>query len=131
VGPVKQPYTNKYHFIELPLLYQLQLNKGKKLPIIWNAGLSAGYLLSTNALVYDTTAGGIYYKDKNAFRKFHMGVQTGLSVRLGKEKKVQWLVGPEFSFDLSRQMKQNVFTDKRYLFYGGITGRMFFDRRKK
>jgi hypothetical protein len=130
-GAATQQYTNKYHFVELPLLYQLQLNKGKKLPMLWSVGLTTSYLISTNALVYDTAAHGIYYKNKQAFNKLHAGVQTGLSFRFGNEKKIQWQVGPELSLDLSQQLKQNIFTEKRYLFYGGIAGKMFFARKKK
>ncbi|WP_315816619.1 hypothetical protein [Paraflavitalea speifideaquila] len=48
-----QEYTNKYHFIELPVTLHAQLNKGKRLPITWDIGFSASRLVSTNALHYD------------------------------------------------------------------------------
>lgn len=130
-GIAQKSYTNTYHFIELPLLYQLQLNKSKKLPVLWNIGTSLSYLVSTNALVYDTTAGGVYFSDKKVFNKFHLGVQSGFSLQFGNENKIHWTIGPEVSLDLSRQLKQDKFQDKKYLMYGGITGRLYFGQIKK
>jgi hypothetical protein len=127
----QETYRNKYHFIELPVLYHLQLNKGKKVPVLWNAGISLSHLVSTNALVYDTAAGGIYYRDKNAFNKLHFNFMTGFSFRFGMKNKLQWSIGPEFSMDMSSIMRQDVFTKKRYLMYGGITGRILLPRLKK
>lgn len=127
----QQAYTNRYHFIELPLLYQLQLNKGNKLPILWNGGLSASYLVATNAFIYDTAAGGIYYHNRNAFNRFHINLQTGLSFRFGNKAAMQWSVGPELSLGISRLMKQDAIIRNRYLMYGGITARLLFPYRKK
>jgi hypothetical protein len=132
-APSRTPtkYTNRYHFIELPLLYQTQLNKGKKLGILWNAGIAPGFLIGTNALVYDTTARGVYYRNDNAFKKFHLNMQTGLALQFGSKKKIQWSLGPTVSLDMTRLMKEDVFTEKRYFLYTGLTGRMFLNSRKK
>ena len=55
-GSQVMEYTNHYHFIQLPIYYQLQLNKGVKLPLIWSIGVAPAYLFSTNALIYDTAS---------------------------------------------------------------------------
>ena len=127
--PVK--YTNRYNFIEIPMLFQTQLNKGKKMGVLWNAGIAPGFLIGTNALVYDTASRGVYYKNDNAFTKFHFNMQTGFALQFGNNKKIQWSLGPTLSLDMSRLMKEDVFTDKRYFLYTGFTGRVFLNSRKK
>jgi Outer membrane protein beta-barrel domain len=127
-GIHQKEYTNRFHFIQIPIHYQLQLNKGVKLPILWSIGASAGYLFVTNGLVYDTTASGIYYRDNAAFNKFQFNLNTGLSVRFGNKSKIQWSLGPEFSLGMSKLMKDD-FTKKQYLLYRGLTGRLFFQKR--
>lgn len=122
---------NNYHFIELPVSYQLQLNKGKKMQLLWNGGISAGYLLATNGLVYDTAARGIYYKKSKAFNKLHLNVISGLSFRFGDKNKLQWSVGPEFSMDMTRLLEHDVIVKQRYLLYGGLTARFILPGKKK
>jgi len=127
-GSQQKEYTNRYYFIQLPVYYQLQLNKGIKLPLMWNIGASAGWLVATNALVYDTASGGIYYRNKDAFNKLHFNLNTGLSLRFGKTNKLHWSVGPELSMDMTGLIK-NVPDQKRYFLYGGITGRLYFSKK--
>jgi hypothetical protein len=127
-GKHETEYTNKYHLIALPVHYQWQLNKGKKLPILWNMGLSAGYLISSNALLYDTTAGGIHYRNKDAFNKVQLNLNTGLFFRLGA-KKLQWSLGPELSMTTRRLLKDET-QQKQYFLYGGLTGRLLFTKKK-
>lgn len=124
-------YTNRYHFLEIPLLYQTQLNKGKKVGVLWNAGIVPGLLIGTNALVYDTVARGVYYKNDKAFKKFHINMQTGFALQFGNNKKIQWSLGPTISLDMTRLMKEDVFTEKRYFLYTGLSGRVFLNSRKK
>jgi hypothetical protein len=130
-GPNVNAYRNTYHFIELPLSYQLQLNKSKKMQVLWNGGVLVSYMFATNALVYDTAARGIYYKSKEAFNKLHFGFLSGLSLRFGDRNKLQWSIGPEFSMDMTGLLKQDVILEKRYLLYGGVTARMFLPGKKK
>lgn len=128
-GVYERQYTNRYHFIQLPVTYHLQLNKGKKLPVAWSAGVSGGYLLTTSGLLYDTVAGGIYYKDRNAYNKFQFNVHTGLDVKFGIGNRVQWSVGPELSMTMNKLVNEP-YSKKQYLLYGGLTGRIFFLKKK-
>lgn len=128
-GAQEKEYTNKYHFIELPVTYHLHLNKSAKTPILWNAGISVAYLAATNALVYDSTMGGVYYKEADVFNKWHFNLNTGFSFRFGN--KMQWSVGPELSLDMTRLVKQELYTKKRYLLYGGLSAKLFLPQRKK
>jgi hypothetical protein len=126
----QKAYTSQYHFLELPVWYQLQLNRGKRVPVLLNAGLSLSYLVSTNGLVYDTAAGGVYYRNAGAYNKLHFNLQTGLHFRFGNKGKIQWSLGPEMAMDMRRLLKADVFTEKRYFLYGGITGRFYLPRKK-
>lgn len=128
-GTQQKEYTNRFHFIQIPVQYQLQINKGVKTPILWSVGFAAGFLLGTNGLVYDTAANGIYYRDNAAFNKFQFNLNTGLSFRFGNKNKVQWSLGPEFSLGLNRLMKDD-YTKKQYLLYSGLTGRLLFPKKK-
>lgn len=128
-GYRKESYSNSFHFVQVPVSYQLQLNRGTKTPILWNAGISAGYLVGTNAVLYDTTAGGIYYEDKNAFNKVQLNLHTGFAIRFGVNRKMQWSIGPEFSMGASKLVK-DAYNKKQYLFYSGLTGRLIFSKKK-
>ncbi len=127
-GFQQKEFINRFHFIQIPLQYQLQLNKGIKLPIIWNAGVAAGYLFSTNALVYNPASSGIYYHDKTAFNKFHLNLNTGFLFKLGSKNKMKWSLGPELSLAMNKLTKED--NRNQYLLYGGITGRIMFTKKK-
>lgn len=130
-GQQTRTYNNRYHFIELPLYYQLQLNRSNKLALTWNNGLSVSYLFATNALVYDTAAGGIYIRNHNALNKLQVNVHTGFSFRFGRQGGLQWSVGPELSMALTRLIRQEPFIKKRYLLYSGVTARFLLPSSKK
>lgn len=126
-GTQQNNYANSYHFIQIPVWYHLQINKGEKLPIQWNVGASFGYMFATNALVYNSGYSGIYYRDKDAFTKTHFNLGTGLSFRLKSKNRMEWVIGPELSFDMSPLMKNG---NKQYLLYGGIDTKLFFLKKK-
>ncbi|HLG38572.1 MAG TPA: outer membrane beta-barrel protein, partial [Chitinophagaceae bacterium] len=123
-------YTNRFHFIQVPLWYQWQFNKGKKLPLQWSAGLSFGYMVATNGLVYDTSYGGIYFHNEEAFNKFHVNAGTGLSLRLKGKNGSEWVFGPELWFDL-KKLTNRPLDQKQYLMYGGINARFLLPQKKK
>lgn len=127
-GQPTKSHTNQYHFIELPLSYQLLLNQGHQLPVTWSTGLSASYLVATNALVYDTAAGGIYVHNVKALNRFQAYLHTGLSFGFGKRSGFSWSIGPELSASLTQLVKPEPFIRNRYLLYGGIAARFLFHR---
>jgi hypothetical protein len=129
-GPRSEKYMNRYHFLELPLSYQWQVINGRKIQVLWNGGATASVLLNTNALVYDTAAFGINYKNPNAYNKVHISLNSGLSVRFGQENKLQWSIGPEFSMDMTHVLKSDFILRDRYFMYGGITARVMLPGKK-
>lgn len=128
-GMQQKTFTNRFHYLQIPVTFQWQVNKGKKIPILLNAGLSAGYLLTTNALVYDSLQGGIYYHDKHAFNRFMFSFNTGLAFRFGNNKAIQWSIGPEVSMGLRSQVKEG-YDKKQYPLYLGIQARLYWPKKK-
>ncbi len=104
-----QNYNNKYQFIELPVTLHTQLNRGKRLPIIWDAGFSVSKLLGTNALHYDGL-GGVYYQDNSLFNKTQWAVSTGFNVQLFKQSQHPLTVGPVMRYNITPMLKKDFST---------------------
>jgi len=127
---LQKTFTNRFHYLQIPLGFQWQVNKGNKTPILLNAGLSAGYLLTSNSLVYDSLQGGIYYHDKNAFNRFQLSFNTGVAFRFGNNKAFQWSIGPEASMGLRSQVKEE-YDKKQYPLYLGIRAGLYLPKKKR
>jgi hypothetical protein len=119
-------YTNSFHFVTIPIGYHWMVNKN--LPIQLNFEVSLGYLLSTNALVYSSSNGGVYYKDEDAFNKMQFAIGTGLSYRFKTKKGTEWVIGPQLSFNTNSLLAND---HKQYLWFGGLNTQLFFPKKKK
>jgi hypothetical protein len=122
--PTTHEYTNRFHFVELPLTVNFKISN--RLPIHWNAGLSLAYLVSTNALHFDSQT-GVYYKDNSLFNKMQANLSTGLSVSLWNKSKMPVHVGPQLQYGLTNLMKRDVSAAK-HLFYFGLNTRIFLKK---
>lgn len=129
LGAPHQSVTNRYHFIQLPVQWQLQLNKGRVTPITWEAGITPGWLINTRAMIYDTSYYGIYYRDKSAFSRFQLHAETGFSLHLGNRSKWRWAIGPEFNFALTPLIK-NAYDPRQFLLYGGLRAQFQIPRKR-
>jgi len=122
-------YTNRYHFIELPFLFQWQLNKNKTTPFTWSTGLTVGQLIATNAIMYDTAFNGIYYQNKKQLNRTQFSFSTGFSWTLANNKRTQWSLGPVANIHLNRLI-DNPFENKKYLFFVGLRTAILFNPKK-
>jgi len=122
-------YTNHYHFIELPLRFQWQLNKNKAKPFIWSTGFTIGQLISTNAIMYDTAFNGIYYQNKKLLNKTQFSFSTGFSWTIVNNKKAQWSLGPVANIHLNKLI-DNPFENTGYLFFIGLRTGILFNQKK-
>ncbi|HZH00630.1 MAG TPA: hypothetical protein VEY32_06080 [Flavisolibacter sp.] len=104
-------YTNRYHFIELPIGLEWRVHQ--KLPLYLHSGISFSRMISSNALVFDRNA-GIYYKDKQNLQVNQMHAFSGLHFQFLKLKKVSIQAGPYLQYGLSNLQKGNT-TDKLHL----------------
>ena len=114
---VTHSYTNHFHFLELPVLMNVQLNSNQKLPITWQAGLSLSYLIYTDALQFDPVS-GVYYKNNSLFNKTQVNAITGFSIGFYKKKNLIQ-VGPEVQYGVTDLM-QGYLNTKQHFFYGGL-----------
>jgi hypothetical protein len=94
-------YTNRYHFVELPVLVNTKLTGRREAGLSWDVGFSISRLVSTNALFYDGLT-GLYYKDNGRFNKTQWNFITGLPVNLHSSKNFSLLAGPQFQYNLTR-----------------------------
>lgn len=122
-------YTNQYHFIELPVNFQWQLNKNKAKPFTWSIGLTVGQLVASNALMYDTAFGGIYYENQNLLNRTQFGLSTGFSWTIANTSQAQWNIGPEANMHLNK-LFDSPFENKRYLFFVGLRTAVLFNQKK-
>lgn len=111
-------YTSRYHFVELPIGIQWQLNPSAKLPVTVNGGLSISYLVNTNALHYHSQTGS-YYKDNSLFNKTQAGAFAGAAVQLFHQSRSPLYIGPVVQYNLSRLLKPAANLNQ-HLVYAGL-----------
>lgn len=125
--PKQQEYTNKYHFLEIPVKIHWRVtNEEARLPIIADGGLSVAKLLSTNALHYDGT-NDVYYKDYDYFNKIQAGITAGVNLELFSESKHPVWIGPTIKYQLSNLITSDL-SGGQHLWSFGL-GAKFFLRK--
>lgn len=118
-GPASYNQTNSYHFLQAPIGVEWQLNRGDKTPIFWEATVAPGLLVASNALVYDTTLNGIYYKDRSMLHKLHLTAGTAFTIQPGNIGPVKWSIGPEMRVNLT-PLGESKYDTRQYFIYGGL-----------
>lgn len=124
--PTTQQYTNQFHFIELPVIGNFQLNKSNRVPIFLNGGLSLSALVSTNALHFDSQT-GVYYKDNDLFRTLQANFSAGVAVSLWNKSKMPVHLGPQIHYGLTNLLKPE-FSPSKHLFYFGLNAKVFMKK---
>ena len=112
-----QSYTNQYHFIEVPLSVNFQLNKSKRNPFIWELGLTPGYVVSSSALYYDPGA-NIYSNKYLQPNKMQLNGETALMIGFPMYKGVLQL-GPQLQYGFTGFINSND-GNPGHLFYAGL-----------
>ncbi len=115
-------YTNRFHFITLPVSYQYQIIK--KLPLQIGAGISISQLLSSNALHYNSS-GNLYYKDNSRLNKTQVAFFTGATYKLWKQRNFSLDVGPQLNYNLT-PLQKNSNLNKQHLFSMGLNTQVNF-----
>jgi hypothetical protein len=116
VNTGSRSYTNQYHFIELPVLADIKLNKSKKLPVIWQGGFSFSYLVSTDAMYYDPSA-NVYYKNMQLFNQVQWSAATAVLIGFNVNNN-QLLLGPQVQYGISGLQKNTAAGQQHLLSYG-------------
>lgn len=100
-----ESFTNHFYYLEVPVLLHWQLNKGNKIPITWQNGISFGQLISSDALFYNASS-NIFYQDKNLMNKTQWLFRTGITAGLFNKTKHQATAGLQFNYHLRSLQKQ-------------------------
>lgn len=119
-------YTNKYHFIELPITLHAQLNEGKRLPFGVDVGFSASRLLKTTALHYDGI-GNVYYKDDALFNKTQWTASAGFFVKLFNQSNHPLSVGPMMRYNMTPMLVKD-FSTGQHLWSVGLRARVLLKK---
>lgn len=117
-------YYNAYHYLQVPFEIGWFLDNGKKLS--WNNGFLLGFLLQTDALHYDESAGA-YYQNNDLVNKFQTSAQSSLNYRLFRTGSGSLSAGPFVNYQLSNIDKTA--GNKRLLTFG-LNARFLFNKTK-
>ncbi len=123
---VYNTYNNHYNFIELPLTFKVQIGRGKKMPVIWQAGFTVSELISSNALQFNQSQ-GYYYNNNSIFNKTQTGFNTALLIALFSKQKVPLLLGPYFNYSTSVLAREGLY-NKEHFIYTGIRTEIIFGK---
>ena len=93
-------YHNHFYYLEIPLTIDWQINKGSKLPLTWQNGINAGWLLATNALVYDSGS-NIFIRDKKSFNNLQLGYYSSFYASFINKKGHPFTAGLYLNYQLS------------------------------
>jgi outer membrane protein with beta-barrel domain len=113
----QQTYMNKYYFLELPVSVQWRLNNSRSLPLFWEGGLSLSYLMSSDALYYNTSD-GVYYKDGAVANRTQLNASTSVMIGL-PVKGMRLQAGPQLQYGISRILNEGAAGDG-HMFFAGI-----------
>ncbi|HEX9510322.1 MAG TPA: outer membrane beta-barrel protein [Puia sp.] len=113
----KQTFINRYYFLEIPGSIQWQISHNRIMPLFWEVGGSLSYLMSSNAIYYNSKA-GVYYKDGNVSNKTQFNVSTALMVGIPL-KGLQMQVGPQLQYGFTNLLNTQS-SGGQHLFYGGL-----------
>ncbi len=110
-------YSNKYQLIELPIKLKLQINKNQEKPLVVSAGISPGYLVSSNAL-YANPSANVYYVDKQKFQHFQLSAQMGFLFPIAGSSKYSLSAGPVVQYGFTDAAKTAIGINQHLLFTG-------------
>lgn len=118
---VQNDYTNRYHFLQLPVGIEYQVLKN--IPLQVHGGLVVAHLIKTNALTYDYRTQS-YYQNSSAYKSTQWHLFSNITYTLWKGKTKKLDAGPFVQYSLSELQKTA--TDKNRLFSTGLRTQLSF-----
>lgn len=113
---VVDTYLNRYYFLEVPVAAQWRINPRAHLPLFWRGGAVFSYLMSSDAVYYDTRSGN-YYKSNGVARPGQASLQTGIMVAL-PIKRLDVRAGAEAQYAVTGMLRTG--SSGGHLAYGGL-----------
>ena len=97
-------YKNKFHLVEIPLLFQF--NFLGKPALYLEAGTTVSYLINSNALVYNSSASS-YITDDAIFNRLLLSAQGGLGINILQKSKLPLSIGYQFKYGIASVVKKS------------------------
>jgi hypothetical protein len=110
-------YTDRYYYLQVPVMFHWQVNKGNRFPLIWQNGFSPSFLLGSNALIYDPSR-DIFYQDKTSLNKVQLAFRSGLYSKFGTASKHPFSAGLFFNYNFSGLQKKYQYGRNHLLSFG-------------
>lgn len=96
-------YKNKFHLIEIPILFQYKISK--KPPLYFEGGPSLAFLLKSNALVYNSNSAA-YFTNSAVFNKLLLSFNAGAGIKLAQKTKHPVTIGYRFNYSIGSVTKK-------------------------
>lgn len=100
----KNGYTNRFHFVELPVT--VSYRPSLRWPLHISLGAAYGRLLSTNALTF-SSASNLYYQNNQNYVRSALSLSSSVGIDLLKKKKTSLRAGPYVQYGLLKLQKEN------------------------
>ncbi|HEX6334374.1 MAG TPA: hypothetical protein VFZ78_09110 [Flavisolibacter sp.] len=120
-----EEYTNRYHFLGIPVVADYQLFR--KIPLSVTAGISLQRLIASNALYFDP-ASQVYYHDMNYFNRTQVFGEFGLNYTLLERETFSWQLGPRVMYSFSDNNRERA-GGRQHLTFAGISSKILFTKR--
>lgn len=118
-------YTNKYHFISVPVSIQWQVNRNAKRSIIWENGISLARLIAAKSLQYDPVTSS-YYRDKSQQNKTQWMASSAVLFRFATKNNRHVYAGPTVQYAFTNLTKDS---DNKHLRYAGLKMMMSLNKK--
>jgi hypothetical protein len=113
---IRYHYTNRYHFLEIPLGIEEKLGYRSRFSV--DAGLALGWLVSVHALQFDPQT-QIYFKEDSYFNRVQLSALGGIQYRLLQSGRYTLRAGPQVQYGLTGLLNKRSSTSK-HLFSGSL-----------
>jgi hypothetical protein len=121
-------YTNRYHFVELPVTLSYRFNRSRRTPLVLDGGLSLSRMVYTNALHFDGIS-LVYYENDDFFNKLQAGLHAGLNIGIMQNSKNPIWVGPNLRYFASGLIKRDIApSGSQHLWSFGINAKMLLKK---
>jgi|GEM_PF-2423916 len=93
-------YTNRYHYLTIPVSLSARLFSIGNREILMDAGASLSQLVGTNALSFNSTQGR-YFTGVNDLNKTILSLSAALAINLAGSNKPALYIGPQVNYALT------------------------------
>lgn len=110
-------YTNRYHYITIPLSLSAKLFTAGSRDIVLEAGAGISHLVATNALSYNYTQGR-YYSGVNDLNKTIWSLSAFAAINLAGKNKPAFYIGPQINYAITPMAAAGLHEGRRATFIG-------------